>query len=195
MKKKTLQNTVLAAMFMSLGLTLPFLTGQIKAIGDMLLPMHLPIILCGLICGWKYGLAIGVILPFLRTFLFGVPPLYPNAIAIAFELATYGLVIGLLYHRRKNPTTKYLMFCLVVSMIVGRIVWGIAQASLLGFVGKSLAMKTFITVGVLNETPGIVIHLILIPLVIGLLNHAKINRLSHTSDAQSTKDESNTKEL
>ena len=195
MKRENLLRLSLSAMFIAVGYVLPFFTGQIPEIGNMLLPMHLPVFLCGLICGWKYGLAIGVILPFLRTFLFGVPPLYPNAIAIAFELATYGLVIGLLYHRRKNPTTKYLMFCLVVSMIVGRIVWGIAQASLLGFVGKSLAMKTFITVGVLNETPGIVIHLILIPLVIGLLNHAKINRLSHTSDAQSTKDESNTEEL
>ena len=195
MNRAHLERLVLSSLFLGLGVVLPMLFGQVQAIGEVLLPMHIPIFLCGIICGWKYGLAIGVILPFLRTFLFGVPPLYPNAIAIAFELATYGLVIGMLYHRRKNPTTKYLMFCLVVSMIVGRIVWGIAQASLLGFVGKSLAMKTFITVGVLNETPGIVIHLILIPLVIGLLNHAKINRLSHTSDAQSTKDESNTEEL
>ena len=185
MNRAHLERLVLSSLFLGLGVVLPMLFGQVQAIGEVLLPMHIPIFLCGIICGWKYGLTIGVILPLLRTALFGVPPLYPNAIAIAFELATYGLVIGLLYHRRKNPTTKYLMFCLVVSMIVGRIVWGIVQASLLGFAGKSFGMKAFIVGGVLNETPGIVIHLILIPLVIGLLNHAKINRLSRASGAKS----------
>ena len=111
MKRDHLERLVLSSLFLGLGVVLPMLFGQVQAIGEVLLPMHIPIFLCGIICGWKYGLTIGVILPLLRTALFGVPPLYPNAIAIAFELATYGLVIGLLYHRRKNPTTKYLMFC------------------------------------------------------------------------------------
>ena len=64
---KDIRKILLSAMFLSLGVVLPFLTGQIKEIGDTLLPMHIPVMLCGLICGWKYGAAVGCILPFLRA--------------------------------------------------------------------------------------------------------------------------------
>ena len=69
------QNLALSAMFMAIGLVLPFLTGQIPQIGSMLLPMHLPVLLCGLICGWQYGGLVGFVLPLLRYLLFGMPHL------------------------------------------------------------------------------------------------------------------------
>ena len=74
-ESKSLKNLVLAAMFMAIGFVLPFLTGQIPQIGNMLLPMHLPVFLCGLICGWQYGLAVGFILPLIRSLVFGMPPM------------------------------------------------------------------------------------------------------------------------
>ena len=67
-KKKPIINLTLSAMFLAVGLVLPFFTGQIPQIGNMLLPMHIPVLLCGLICGWQYGLAVGFILPPLRYF-------------------------------------------------------------------------------------------------------------------------------
>jgi len=72
-------------MFIAIGLVLPFFTGQIPQIGRMLLPMHIPVFLCGLICGWKYGLMVGFILPLLRYAVFGMPVIFPNGIAMAFE--------------------------------------------------------------------------------------------------------------
>lgn len=92
---------VLSAMFVTLGMILPFLTGQIKQIGNMLLPMHLPIMLCGLICGPWYGLAAGFLTPLLRSAVFGMPHMFPSATAMAFELGAYGSVIGFLYNRSK----------------------------------------------------------------------------------------------
>ena len=86
---------------MAIGLLLPFLTGQIQQIGNMLLPMHLPVFLCALICGWQYGVAVGFVLPLLRYLLFGMPPIFPVGVAMAFELATYALVAGLVYSRSK----------------------------------------------------------------------------------------------
>lgn len=68
-----LKNLLLAAMFLAIGLVLPFFTGQIKEIGNMLLPMHLPVFLCALICGWQYGTAVGFIMPILRFALFFMP--------------------------------------------------------------------------------------------------------------------------
>lgn len=98
---KTVKNLTLSAMFMAIGVVLPILTGQIQQIGNMLLPMHLPVFLCGLICGWQYGAAVGFVLPLFRSVTFGMPPLFPTATATAFELATYGLVAGLLYGRSR----------------------------------------------------------------------------------------------
>lgn len=60
----------------------------------------------GLILGWQYGLAVGFLLPFVRSVLFGMPVLYPNAIAMAFEMGTYGLVAGWLYSHAKWQRTK-----------------------------------------------------------------------------------------
>lgn len=83
MSRTNTKKTVLSAVFLALGIGLPFLTGQIKEIGDTLLPMHLPVMLCGLVCGAKFGFAVGLILPFLRSVLTGMPPVYPNAVYMA----------------------------------------------------------------------------------------------------------------
>ena len=98
MKHDALKKLVLSAMFIAVGLVLPFFTGQIPQIGKMMLPMHLPVFLCGLICGWPYGLAVGFVTPLLRSMIFSMPVMYPAAIAMAFELATYGFVAGFLYN-------------------------------------------------------------------------------------------------
>ena len=87
---KRIHSLVLSALFLALGLVLPFFTGQIPQIGSMLLPMHIPALLCGLICGWQYGAVVGFIMPLMRSLLFTMPPLL-TAVAMAFELAAYGL--------------------------------------------------------------------------------------------------------
>ncbi|MBO5248972.1 MAG: ECF transporter S component [Clostridia bacterium] len=163
MKNQRIRSLVLAAMLLAVGLILPFFTGQIKEIGNMLLPMHLPVMLCGLICGWKYGAAVGFVLPLLRSVTFGMPALYPNAVAMAFELCTYGLVIGILYglFPKKNLLAVY--GSLIPAMLTGRLIWGIVQTILLGISGKGFSLAAFWTAGFANALLGIVIQLILIP--------------------------------
>ena len=101
---KSIKKMILAAMFLAIGLVFPFFTAQVKEIGDSLLPVHFPVMLCGLVCGPWYGLGVGLILPLFRSVLFSMPPIYPNAVWMAMELATYGGVIGFCYHKspRKN---------------------------------------------------------------------------------------------
>ena len=165
---------VLAAMFLAIGLVLPFLTGQIQRIGNMLLPMHIPVLLCSFICGWKYGIAVGFILPLLRSMIFGMPPMYPKAVAMAFELAAYGFMAGHIYYRSKSKDWKALYSALIIAMVFGRIVWGLAQILLLGL--KKFTFYAFLTGAVLNAIPGIIIQLVLIPVVITILR--KNNLLS-----------------
>ena len=127
--------------------------------------MHIPIMLCGLVCGWKYGLLVGFIAPVLRSSLFGMPPLYPVAISMMFELAAYGFIIGLLYHKFQKKQLWWLYCSLVSAMIGGRIVWGIAKTILFGVSNKPFTFEMFIAGGFVDALPGIVLQLVLIPLI------------------------------
>lgn len=171
MAKRPTRVLVLAALFLALGILLPFLTGQLKEVGDSLLPMHLPVLLCGIVCGSGFGFGVGLILPLLRAVTVGMPPLYPNAVWMAAELATYGLVIGLLYHARARKTRGHLFFSLIVAMLAGRIVWGGVKALLLGVAGKGFTVQAFIAGGFIDALPGIILQLILIPLIVEVLRH------------------------
>lgn len=170
MKNKKSTKLVLSALFLSIGFVLPLLTSQIKEIGDTLLPMHIPVMLCGVICGAYYGFSVGLILPFLRSIIFSMPPMYPNALWMALELATYGLVIGVLYTHLKSGGLKRIYISLLSAMLAGRIVWGIAKVILLGLNGKAFTFAAFITGGFIDALPGIILQLILIPLILKVIN-------------------------
>ena len=168
--KKPLFNLVLSAMFMALGIVLPFLTGQIPQIGSMLLPMHLPVLLCGLICGWQYGGVVGFVLPLLRYVMFGMPPIFPTGISMAFELAAYGILVGLLYNRSKWRCTFALYRALLIAMVGGRMVWGAVRVLLSGVAGEAFTWQLFMAGAFLNALPGIVLQLVLIPVLMVALD-------------------------
>lgn len=172
--RKSYVNLVLSAMFIAIGLVLPFLTGQIQQIGNLLLPMHIPVFLCGLICGWKYGFCVGLILPVFRSLLFSMPVMYPNAIAMSAELATYGLVVGVIYGLLKSKKIWSVYIAMIPAMLVGRVVWGIAEIILLGLKNNTFTLKMFVSGAFLNAVPGIILQLVLIPLIISALNYAGV---------------------
>lgn len=162
------------AMLFAVGMVLPFFIGQIPAIGKMLLPMHIPVLLCGFIVGWQYGALIGFLLPIVRGLVFGMPPLYPNAVAMAFEMAAYGFVSGYLYSHARWQCTKMLYISLVTAMLAGRIVWAFAEVILLGIGGNIFTWKMFAAGAFLNAIPGIIVQLTLIPLIMVALRRAKV---------------------
>ncbi len=164
---------VLAALFLALGIVMPFLTGQIPAIGSRLLPMHIPVLICGYVCGWKYGLIIGFIVPILRSVLFGMPPMMPTAAAMAFELAAYGALTGLLYcWLPKNNLSVYAT--LIGAMIAGRLVWGVVSIPLYGLAGSAFNVSVFVAGAFLNAIPGIMLQIVMIPIIIMSLRQAKV---------------------
>lgn len=171
--KKLILNISLSGMFMALAYVMPFLTGQIPEIGKMLCPMHIPVLLCGFVCGAPYGLIVGAITPLLRSLTLGVPHLFPNATAMAFELAVYGLMAGFLY--KVLPKKKINIYAsLIGAMVVGRIIWGLAMICIMGFDFSKFGLATFWTGAVANAIPGIIVQIILIPIVVMLLEKAKL---------------------
>ena len=162
MQRNQTKKLVLAALFLALGLLLPFVTGQIAQFGSWFLPMHLPVLLCGFACGWPYGLAVGLVTPLLRSVLFGMPPLMPTAVAMAFELAAYGACTGLLVSRLPRRILS-LYVALVGAMLVGRAVWGIVSFALYSFLGNPFTWQVFLAGAFVNALPGILIQLAIVP--------------------------------
>ena len=174
--RKALKQLSLSSMFLAIGLVLPFFTGQIPQVGSMMLPMHIPVLLCGLICGWKYGLMVGFVLPVLRSFLFGMPPLFPTASAMAFELAAYGFLTGFLYNRSKWKCIIALYRCLLTAMIGGRIVWGTVMVVFTGLSGSAFTWGVFMAGAFFNAIPGIILQLVFIPAMMVALDKTGLVR-------------------
>lgn len=161
-----------SALCLAMALVLPFLTGQIPEIGSMLCPMHIPALLCGFLCGWPWGLGMGFSAPLLRYVIFGMPPM-PTALAMAFELATYGAVAGLLYRLLpKKPVNVYAS--LVAAMVAGRVVWGAVQYVIFGLQGTTFTATAFLAGAVTSAIPGIILQLVMIPPLVMVLRKTKL---------------------
>ena len=174
MKKADTLRLTLASLFVALGLVLPFLTGQIPEIGSMLLPMHLPALLCGFVCGWPCGLAVGFVMPLLRSLIFGMPPLMPTAIAMAFELGAYGALAGFLYERLPKKQTRVFM-SLIGAMVVGRIIWGLVSWALAAvFLPNAFTLPMFFAGAFVKAWPGIAAQIIAVPLIVMALEKARL---------------------
>ncbi len=164
---------MLSALFLALAFIMPFLTGQIPEIGSMLCPLHIPVILCGFICGWPWGLAVGFIAPLLRSLTLGMPPFFPTAVCMAFELAAYGAISGLMH--RALPNKKPYIYCsLLTAMLAGRLVWGASMFVCMGINGAGFTFAAFLAGAFTNAIPGIILQLVLIPILVAALDNPKV---------------------
>ena len=131
----------------------------------MLCPMHLPALLCGFFCGAPWGLLVGFTAPILRSVLFGMPPMFPVAVSMAFELATYGVVAGILYARLPRKTGS-IYISLLTAMVTGRLVWGFVRLLLANFDVTQFNLAMFWSGAVTTALPGIIVQLILVPVLV-----------------------------
>ena len=154
-----------SALYLAIALVLPFLTGQIPQIGSMLCPMHIPALLCGFVFGF--------IAPLLRSALFGMPTMFPAAVAMAFELAAYGAVAGLLY-RVLPKRTGCIYVALIAAMVAGRLVWGAARYLLAGLEHSAFTPALFLAGAVTTALPGILLHIVLIPVLVMAMQKARL---------------------
>ncbi len=173
MKSTVTRKLVFAALLLALAMVLPFLTGQIPQFGQALCPMHIPVLLCGFVCGPIYAMAVGFIAPLLRFALFGMPPIFPTGVSMAFELLTYGLVAGLCYkHLPRRRINIYAS--LLIAMVAGRLVWGVVRFILTGLQPAKFGLAAFWAGAVAGSVPGIIVHIVLIPLLVMALEKAKL---------------------
>ena len=163
---------ILAGLCVALGIVLPVAFHSVANAGSIFLPMHIPVLLCGLICGWPYGLACGVLTPLLSSLITGMPPMafLPSMLC---ELAVYGFVSGLLMRYVKTgKLLADLYISLVGAMLLGRLVLGLLNAVLFHAGEYSVALWT--TSAFVTALPGIVIQLAVIPVLVFALKKSKL---------------------
>ncbi len=177
MKNSSVRQIAMAALFIAIGLVMPFLTGQVPSIGNALLPMHIPVLVAGYACKSRYALAVGFITPLLRSLIFGMPPLFPTAVAMAFELAAYGFLTGIFYLCFSGKLSKIVSIyaSLILAMLAGRAVWGVVTMLLVGAQG-GFSFALFLQGAFLSAIPGIILQLVLIPVLVIGLERAKVIR-------------------
>ena len=171
MKLTPVKKLVFTAACAALCLVLPMAFHAVPNAGSIFLPMHIPVLLCGLICGWPYGGVCGLIGPLISSLLTGMPPaaMLPS---MMIECCVYGFASGLLM---KFVYTKYavvdLYISLVAAMAAGRAVAGLAKAWIFT---PGVSPFAWVTTSLAAGIPGIVIQLILMPMVVFALTRAKL---------------------
>lgn len=166
MNMSPVKRTVLGALFAALCVVLPIAFHSIPNAGSIFLPMHIPVLLCGMVCGWPYGLLCGLMGPVLSSLLTSMPPaaMLPPMMV---ECGVYGLVSGVLLKTvRTGKNTADLYVALVGAMLAGRIAAGVCKALIFS---PGLTMSAWLVSSFLTALPGIVVQLVVIPLLVGIL--------------------------
>lgn len=171
-RKNTTLKLTYSAMCLAMAMLLPFLTANNMQLGNALSLMHIPVFLCGFLCGAPWGAAVGLIAPMLRHLIIGMPPFW-TAFAMMFELCAYGFLSGLFYKifPKKIP---FIYVSLVLAMLGGRIVGGAVKFILMGLGKTTFSFAAFFTSYFVVAWPGILVHIVLVPLLIIALKKAKL---------------------
>jgi hypothetical protein len=174
---KYIKKIVLTGLFMALGVIIPQFF-HLFGLGRVWLPMHLPVLVCGIIVGWQYGLIAGFTVPFLSMIITGMPS-FPDALPMSFELGAYGASIGLLFRicRPIRNDLFRLYVALLGAMIAGRIIYGLVSWAILLFQGNTFAFRTYLTAVVLGNYPGIILQLALVPPFLYLLRNIPMSKV------------------
>jgi len=167
MIKFSTKEITLTALFITLGVVVPIVFHQFALAGRIFSPMHIPVFLAGIFVGPVGGLIVGLVCPTLSFLLTGMPPPYAVPL-MSMELPVYGVSIGLLIRWIKLP-----ILSLLISMILGRLAFGLGLFVLGQFLSLPYGPSAFIKVSVIAGLPGIAIQLILIPLLMETVQLAK----------------------
>lgn len=168
MENPAIKKIIASGVCLALAMLLPFLTFQSQQLGRIFSLMHIPIFIAAFICGWKYGVIIGILAPIIRSISFGLPPLYPTALSMAIELAIYGALAGLIYERLHYKKISVYP-ALICAIIIGRSVGGLITCFLMSTVGNEISIVAYIINSFTEGLPGIICHIAVVPPLVYML--------------------------
>lgn len=169
------KNLVITGLLVAIGVILPVLLHPLGDVSKLISPMHIPVFICGLACGWQYGLIAGVLTPLLSSLSTGMPAIV-RLPSMMCELAVYGLVAGILIGIVKSKSkTANVYISLIGAMLAGKIVYGILNALI--FKAGEYSLQIWITSAFVNSFLAIIINLVLVPIVVMILDKYKIIKI------------------
>jgi len=166
-----IRSYVFTGLFVALNVLVPWASHQFYLAGPTFLPMHLFVLVAGLLFGWRAGLSVGLLTPVASYAVSGMPvlPILPQ---ITVELAAYGLIAGILRER----CHLRVVWSLLGAMLGGRLVLCLTVVIIYALLGESYSplgaesspfLVMWSVVG--QGWPGIAIQLVFIPLVVRLV--------------------------
>ncbi len=165
---KKIKNLTLASMCLALGVILPQAFHAVANAGSIFLPMHIPVLVCGFICGPFYGFIVGLLTPFISHIIFSMPPsaILPQMLV---ELASYGLFVGILNNIIKINNELIKNYIVLISaMLIGRIIYGLFNGFI--YMANTYSLSIWLMAAFVTALPGIIIQLLIIPILIKSLN-------------------------
>lgn len=161
-ERNNTKRLIIAGLLLAIGIIIPMIFHTTGIPGTIFLPMHIPVLIGGFLLPPSLALLLGMLTPILNSLITGMPPLFPMAVIMVFELGVYGLVASILYRKLELPSA----IALIVSMVAGRIMAGLVVFILAAFFAIQMDPMTFVIGGVTTGVPGIIIQLVLIPSLI-----------------------------
>ncbi len=168
MKLSNQKRALFAAACTLLGLVLHLVLSLVPNGEIHLAPLQLPVLLCGLVCGWPFGLLCGLCTGGLGALLPGMLPLLPRML---LELCAYGAISGLMMrfvHTRRLFADLYLS--LAGAQLLGRAAAGAANAFF--FFAGEYSAALWLRESFLIVWPGIFTQLLLLPMMAASLEKA-----------------------
>lgn len=189
-KNKRIFRLTVSALMLATALLLPFLTGQVQKFGQMLCPMHVPVLVCAFLCGPVWAGAVGFAAPLLRYALFGMPILFPMGVSMAPELACLGVVCGVLARSFRTLSDGVsarrrlagIYASLLASMLAARTTYGIVRFIILFAGGPEFSLAAFVSGVFVESLPGIILQLVLVPSVVLSLRRFALRGSMHNAD-------------
>ncbi|MCQ4923502.1 ECF transporter S component [Tissierella carlieri] len=171
-EKNNTKRLIIAGLLLAIGVIIPTIFHTTGIPGNIFLPMHVPVLIGGFLLPPYLALLLGMLTPILNSLITGMPPLFPMAVIMIFELGIYGLVASILYRKLELPS----VVALIISMIAGRIMAGLVVFILAAFFAIEMDPMTFVIGGVTTGIPGIIIQLVLVPsLVYSIVRYTTID--------------------
>jgi len=160
--KSTTRQITMIALFLALCIVVPVLFHFVGA-GAVFLPMFIPIILAGFLIEFPSAILVGLLGPWLSSFITGMPPLFPTALIMSVEGLTVAGIVSYLYHKKQLS----FWICLITGILIERIslvIMGFTIAPLLGLPGGLFSIYKLT-----ESLPGMLLQLILVPIILNML--------------------------
>ncbi|MEN6357551.1 MAG: ECF transporter S component [Armatimonadota bacterium] len=154
----------IGGLFGALGVAVPILFHMVN-MGMVFLPMHLPVLICGLYVSAPVAFAVGVVTPLISSAITGMPPLIPTGVLMPLELGVLAGSASLFSRKLKLPVILSVMLAMTAARLVG----GLERVIIAPMMGLQQGFVAYLAFSVIESWPGIALQLVVAPIVVRVL--------------------------